>query len=282
MAKKQCNKCKIEKDLSEFHKNKNMKYGVRGDCKSCRNVKVTKKQKSKELYDIGYKVCKCCKMELSLKEFTKSKVVDFGLSPRCASCMNKTLTRKSKDYGDRKECSMCREVKLKSEFYKRKNSKSGIRSECKKCSKTYTNRNTYDVCVVCETIYHKKNGALKTCSKECSNKLSKSTSKESARKWAENNPGKRRLNVSSRRKALKRATPGWVDMDEVNSIYLKSEEMNLDSIKYHVDHIIPLISDLVSGLNVPWNLQIIEKKLNLIKANKFDGTNDNNSWREDV
>ena len=35
---KTCNKCKIEKSLTEFHRAKTNKDGLRGDCNSCRNV----------------------------------------------------------------------------------------------------------------------------------------------------------------------------------------------------------------------------------------------------
>jgi hypothetical protein len=46
-----------------------------------------------------------------------------------------------------------------------------------------------------------------------------------------------------------------------------------------VDHIIPISSDKVSGLHVYWNLQYLPRELNSTKGKNFDGTYENESWR---
>jgi hypothetical protein len=76
-----------------------------------------------------------------------------------------------------------------------------------------------------------------------------------------------------RQKLLKKLQrPNWYNSKLVNKIYNKCHKLNKIAgfIKYHVDHIVPLQGENVSGLHVQDNLQIILAGVNLSKGNKFE------------
>lgn len=58
-------------------------------------------------------------------------------------------------------------------------------------------------------------------------------------------------------------TPNWANMNIIEHIYKNCPR------GYHVDHIIPLRGDLVSGLHVENNLQYLTAEQNRFKSNKF-------------
>lgn len=86
---------------------------------------------------------------------------------------------------------------------------------------------------------------------------------EESRRYAQRYPEKVRAKAAKRRTSVLNRTPPWVNFQEIESIYLWCPE------GYHVDHIVPLQGELVSGLHVPWNLQYLPATTNLSKGNKW-------------
>lgn len=78
------------------------------------------------------------------------------------------------------------------------------------------------------------------------------------------NPKKFRAQVAVRRKRVQQATPPWADIKELRAFYEDCPQ------GYHVDHVIPLNGELVSGLNVMENLQYLPALDNLRKGNRYE------------
>lgn len=86
------------------------------------------------------------------------------------------------------------------------------------------------------------------------------------------NPHKSAALLAKRRAAKKCRTPSWLTSDQLWMIEQAYELASLWSkatgFAWHVDHICPLQGKDVSGLHVPWNLQVIPWRDNLSKSNK--------------
>lgn len=68
--------------------------------------------------------------------------------------------------------------------------------------------------------------------------------------------------------------PPWqsaTDRLEIETIYAYCAGLREAGLDYHVDHIVPLRGENVSGLHVPWNLQVISGVENMSKGNTFNG-----------
>lgn len=69
-------------------------------------------------------------------------------------------------------------------------------------------------------------------------------------------------------RALYIALPLWAEGDPgFDVIEREWKRRRTRGEDVHKDHIVPLISDLVCGLHVPWNMQVISAKENLQKSN---------------
>lgn len=142
-----------------------------------------------------------------------------------------------------KRCCVCKKWKEPSCFYKETRSKDGLGGRCKICNNE------------CVKAHHRT---------EKGNKILTAYNK----KWSKENSHKKR-EAGARRFATKlKATASWGDRAKIETIYKEARDLTEKvGVKYEVDHIVPLRSDLVCGLHVESNLRVVLRTENRIKSN---------------
>jgi hypothetical protein len=64
--------------------------------------------------------------------------------------------------------------------------------------------------------------------------------------------------------------PAWADLKAIDEIYRAARaQREATGGEYQVDHVVPLQGELVSGLHVHYNLQVLPKLDNILKKNRF-------------
>lgn len=206
-----------------------------------------------------------------------------------------------------KICTNCNEHKNLTEFYTKKNSSDGFRGQCKTCMKQkdkfwYINnkekkeisvkkwrRNNRDkIKKYNKNFYMNHPDASARYRRKWRSKNLK-RDQETQRNWSRRNKNKicqyaanfrKRcphkviaIKAKQRAKRLKRA-PQWLTKDDLRFMaifYKEAKRLTVETgIRYEVDHIIPLQGKNVSGLHVPWNLQVITESENCSKKNKYE------------
>lgn len=102
---------------------------------------------------------------------------------------------------------------------------------------------------------------------------------KSKKKWLDNNPEKRKKTSSEfmkrnrpyytqytslRIRNVQQAKPSWANESDILDVYKEAQYFGLE-----VDHIIPIKHNLVCGLHVWDNLQLLTRSENAMKSNKF-------------
>jgi hypothetical protein len=170
-----------------------------------------------------------------------------------------------------KKCKSCGVEKAEDQF-----SRNGKyrRNKCKECTRPQINKWYQE-----NKDYHlenTKNWALANPDKRAgSYKKYRENNADKCRErclsWQKRNPAKVTALVSEYRARKMRATPPWLSeehKDQTLKIYEHARECEmLTGDKYHVDHTIPLKGENISGLHVPWNLQVLPADINIAKSN---------------
>jgi hypothetical protein len=88
------------------------------------------------------------------------------------------------------------------------------------------------------------------------------------RDWQKRNLELCSRKVRERNGMAKQATPAWADIDAMNTLYSIAKIYRDSGIDCVVDHIVPINSKLVCGLNTVQNMNLISSKENLSKGNR--------------
>lgn len=156
-------------------------------------------------------------------------------------------------------CKSCKILCTINQFGRWKYSADGYAHECRTCH----NRRGQE-------YYQANKGIIRE-----RQRLRYDSSKESKRFKAkyEKNYGYYAAKATARRQLKSQRMPSWLNNSDLwvieqwyNAAKALSKELGA---VFHVDHIVPLQGENVSGLHVPWNLQILPARENIIKGNKF-------------
>lgn len=168
-----------------------------------------------------------------------------------------------------KRCSKCGEEKALVLFPVRRKSLDGLGYECKPCRVLVArqwraaNRDRHRAYSRQWQKDHREHVNAKSRESRVKNPDRRAAT---CRAWNERNQDKRAEAVARRRSKLN--TPAWADKAAISAFYREAKRLEKETGgKYHVDHIVPINSDLVCGLHVETNLQVIPARENVLKRN---------------
>lgn len=97
------------------------------------------------------------------------------------------------------------------------------------------------------------------------------------KRWADLSPRQRAMalaRAANRRDRIRRGTPARLGREhrrEIVRLYdTAAAKKEATGVEHHVDHVIPLRGRAVSGLHVPWNMQVVPAEINQRKYNTVD------------
>ena len=174
-----------------------------------------------------------------------------------------------------KKCEKCKEIKEIVEFHHCSARNDGLQGYCKKCLTEYSKKWIKDHPNIHSERWKKRKKTERYM--EQRRKASEKYRKENKEKtnaavasWLSRNLGKHSERQGLRRANKMMATPSWANRFFIKEIYdLAQRRTKCTGIEWHVDHIVPLKSNLVCGLHVEHNLRVIPGIENQKKQNRY-------------
>lgn len=173
-----------------------------------------------------------------------------------------------------KKCSMCKEVKSITDFNKDVSRKDGLQLRCKACHclmmKSYYDNNKNIVLARNKQYQASHKDAILTNKREYrrnNREKIRALSRKHVALDQQRKPAKYAAKAARRRTNVRQATPQWSDADTIFGMYELAAIFKRYGIALHVDHIVPINSDIVCGLHCESNLQLLSAKDNMSKGN---------------
>jgi hypothetical protein len=142
-----CCRCKVPKELFEYHRNMLNRLKVEYCCKVCRSQKA-KESKAKKIIKleeikITEKYCSKCENTLEISNFWKSTCMKDGYYKYCKECGKEYIkTEKVKiEAPEFKKCVTCEKMKNKEEFRRNFKNIDRLNETCISCYKISRSRN---------------------------------------------------------------------------------------------------------------------------------------------
>lgn len=184
-----------------------------------------------------------------------------------------------------KVCTRCNRSLPTTEFYPRKDIKSGLDPRCKQCKKeTRKSRAGSKSSARYWQKYYAENSETLNQRYWTNPKVKEyqlNRYHQNPERFRAEHEAYRKSNLdkfaakeAKRRSRKLNATPPWlteVHFKEIENFYWLAKDLEtITGQTYHVDHIVPLQGRTVCGLHVPWNLQVLPSDVNLSKSNKLE------------
>lgn len=172
-------------------------------------------------------------------------------------------------------CNTCKKKKQKNEFYIRKNGNL-VDHNCKSCLLEKKKENREENYEYVRSLERAKIARNPEKYREINRRYFKNNQdkcNKATRDHYHRNADKERARTAIKRAERLKRIPKWLskeDQAKIRSVYKSCRSISKKTgVEHHVDHIVPLQGKNVSGLHVPWNLQVISKEENLSKGNQL-------------
>jgi len=250
-------------------------------CKICNRLKASDKINEKPiLSDRGYEFCKrgherspenvyvsgSCKIctKMNINEWRNNNQEQYKTSSKKWKSSN---SEKVKEYS--KKSYSKEETKQRLKKYKKENP-----DKVKKLALRYRKENNESVKKsIRQWVINNPDKVQAIHLRYRNNEENRKKLRERVKNWCKRNPDKASHNCSKYRTKKLLRSPSWLTKEQLRQIsyfYMTSVMLTrITGIRHHVDHIIPLQGKNVSGLHVPWNLQVITADENMRKHNKL-------------